>query len=71
MLHQLRHPQGRKPEGNRFAPDAKVGNCNGLYVCDRDTNVWAQKHNASIEETLVGMFAELDDSFTPASAPSS
>ena len=43
-----------------FAPDAKVGNCNGLYVCDRDTNVWAQKHNVAIEATLVDMFAKME-----------
>lgn len=47
-------------ERYRFAPDAKVGNCNGLYVCDAATNVWAQRHNVEIEESLVAMFADVD-----------
>jgi phage/plasmid-associated DNA primase len=51
---------------HRFAPDAKVGNCNGLYVCDAVTNVWSQRHNAAIEATLVKMFGEMDDCLTPA-----
>ena len=43
----------------RFAPDAKVGNCNGLYCCDPRTNVWAQEHNANIEEMLLDEFESL------------
>lgn len=45
----------------KFAPDAKVGNCNGLFVCDPETNVWAQQHNLVVEEALIGMFAALTD----------
>jgi hypothetical protein len=45
---------------HRFVPDVKAGSCNGLYVCDRDTNVWAQRHNVEVEGTLVCMFAAME-----------
>ena len=47
-------------ERYKFVPDVKASSCNGIYVCDRDTNVWKQRHNVEIEETLVGLFADME-----------
>lgn len=43
----------------RFEPDAKVGNCNGMFVCDENTNIWHKMHNAVLEEKLLKVFEEL------------
>ncbi|MEW5315249.1 MAG: hypothetical protein WDW38_006693 [Sanguina aurantia] len=40
----------------KFAPDAKSANCNGLYLCDPDTNIWSQVHNSVVEKYLVDAF---------------
>ena len=40
----------------RFSPDAKVSNCNGIFVCDPNTRVWKQQHNVAIEQKLVSIF---------------
>ncbi|PNH01958.1 hypothetical protein TSOC_012183, partial [Tetrabaena socialis] len=39
-----------------FAPDVKSSNCNGLYFCDEDTNVWSQEHNGTMEEKVMSLF---------------
>ncbi|PNH06468.1 putative helicase [Tetrabaena socialis] len=39
-----------------FAPDVKTSNCNGLYFCDTDTNVWSQEHNGTMEEKVQALF---------------
>lgn len=49
----------------KFAPDVKSDNSNGLYVCDRETNLWSQWPNLAIEKMLVEAFDLVDD-MTPA-----
>ena len=42
----------------RFSPDAMSANCNGLYYCDPETNMWRQVHTAYVEDVLVDAFAQ-------------
>jgi hypothetical protein len=44
----------------RYAPDVKSQNCNGLYFCDPETNVWSQRVNAVFETLLVERFGSMD-----------
>jgi hypothetical protein len=45
----------------RFSPDdAKSGNCNGMYYCDNNCNVWTQRHNVVLESLIVKKFADID-----------
>ncbi|PNH06378.1 hypothetical protein TSOC_007250 [Tetrabaena socialis] len=47
-----------------FAPDVKSSNCNGLFFCDKDTNVWSQEHNGTMEEKVMSLFKSLSMELT-------
>jgi phage/plasmid-associated DNA primase len=44
----------------RFSPDVKSANCNGLFYCDVQTNIWRQVHNAYVEDMLVSAFENVE-----------
>eukprot|EP00873_Tetraselmis_striata_P026912 jgi/Tetstr1/447176/TSEL_034613.t1 len=48
----------------RFVPEMKSANCNGLYFCDPETNIWRQLPNSFMEKALLERVP--DDKFTPA-----
>lgn len=48
----------------RFVPEMKSNNCNGLYFCDPETNIWRQLPNSFMEKLLLEKIP--DDMFTPA-----
>ena len=43
----------------RFVPDLKSNNCNGIFYCDEETNVWAQRSSTVIEKKLLPLFENL------------
>ena len=44
----------------RFAPEIKSNNCNGIYYCDPDTNVWGQRPNPVLEKLIVDIFQGME-----------
>jgi len=43
----------------RFCPDTKTANCSGIFYCDPASNVWRRRHNAVLENVLVGLFGRI------------
>lgn len=44
----------------RCAPEVKNDNCNGLYHCDNETNVWVQRPNLVIENLVMDVLKSDD-----------
>lgn len=37
----------------RYVPELKSNNCNGIYLCDPDTNIWKRKTNPEMEQLVI------------------
>jgi very-short-patch-repair endonuclease len=43
----------------RYEPDVKAKDCNGLYFCNPETNVWRREHNSVFERLMIATFDKL------------